>query len=203
VSGSSSDRDLHELWLHLEEAGPIADGCELGDVYPEDSERAYAQTARRRTFIAFYSWAVPSRSAINAIAAFAGGRSLLEVCAGSGLWSRLLAETGVKVIATDAGPPTQTYLPVLTQEAEGAVREHPECRALLLCWPPFRDGCAYRALRAFAGDRAVFAGDARFAADRQFHELLKQEWVLQESLAIPAWPGLEDQAYLFLRKRLE
>jgi hypothetical protein len=163
------------------------------------SERAYAQTDRRRSFIAFYAWAVPTRQVIDAIVRLASGRKLLEVCAGNGLWSRLTAGAGADVIATDAAPPRDVYMPVYAEKAEAAVRAHPECEALMLCWPPFRNDCAYRALRAFTGNLLIFAGDPRFTADSQFHSLLLDEWRLEESIPIPAWPGLEDRVFLYHR----
>ena len=194
------------MWRQIELYGPVEDGAEALDLPPgidasEWAERAATQADRRRTFIAFYSWGVPSREAIAAIAAFVGGRRLLEVCAGSGLWARLLSESGVGVIATDGWPDCDTHhFPVESNEAEAAVRAHPECQALLLCWPPFRDDCAYRALRAFTGDLVAYVGDVRFTADQQLHDLLDQEWMLCERILTPAWPGLDDYAFLYSRK---
>jgi hypothetical protein len=195
--------DIEQLWDRIEEAAPLGmndtrESTEFID--PAESEHVYAQTARRRSFIAFFSWAVPSRDAIDAIAEFVAGRHLLEVCAGSGLWARLIAANGTSVIATDASPVKETYYPVAAEEAEQAVRAHPDCLALFLCWPPFRNDCAARALTAFRGDRLIFVGDARFAADQQFHELLRQQWLLQQTIPIAAWPGLDDHVYLYERK---
>jgi hypothetical protein len=203
-SVSSSQQDLDELWAEIEGNGPLEDWTTQFDLAVEAddwSERSRSQSDRRRTFIAFYGWAVPSKGAIAAISEFIGNRRLLEVCAGSGLWARLLAASGVRVTATDARPAKPTdYFPVETLDAEQAVRIHPECQALLLCWPPLRDACAFRALRAFAGDQVVLVGDARFTADQQFHDQLGHEWTLQESMAVPAWPGLDDHAYRYVRK---
>jgi hypothetical protein len=143
---------------------------------------------------------VPSREAIQAIADFAGGRTILEVCAGNGLWARLLTSAGARAVATDGGPRgAGDYFKVEAIEAEEAVRRHPECSALLLCWPPFHDGAALRALTAFAGDCVIFAGDVRFTADPAFHELLAREWTLLRRMALPSWPGLDDAVYLYER----
>jgi hypothetical protein len=196
---------VDELWTRIKAAGPE-------DVAPEDLpdppigvdedewlSRAINQSDRRRTFIAFYSWAVPTREAVKAIADFVGERKLLEVFAGGGLWARLLNASGVNVVATDGEPPpVLEHFAVETVEAEAAVLAHPECGALLVCWPPFRNEAAYRALRAFTGDRLVFVGDARFTAEPRFHALLT-EWPLQDEIAIPSWPGLDDSVYLYKR----
>lgn len=195
--------DLEALWARLERDGPLAPWDLPTDALDAEwSERRSTQQDRRRTFIAFYGWAVPSPAAIEAIAAFAGSRTLLEICAGSGLWARLLATAGAEVIATDALPSRDSdYFLVEAQEADAAVRAHPECDALLVCWPPFRDPCAFHALRAFRGDRLAYVGDSRFTADSQFHALLAAEWTLHQQILIPAWPGLDDYAYLHTRKQ--
>jgi hypothetical protein len=85
-------------------------------------------------------------------------------------------------------------------EAEAAVRAHPECQAIFFCWPPFKDDCAFRALRTFAGDRLVYAGDVRFTAEARFHALLASDWALEAQLPLPSWPGIEDALYLYLRR---
>jgi hypothetical protein len=68
-----------------------------------------------------------------------------------------------------------------------------------MCWPPFRSDAGLRALRAFTGDRLVYAGDARFTGDAQLHELLMSRWRLESRMLIPAWPGLDDYVYLYSR----
>ena len=196
---------IEALWRQIEAAGPLAyvepeGGLGLG---PDDDslERRMAQSDRRRSFIAGYAWAVPERRAIAAIAGFVAGEKLIEVGAGSGLWARLLSEAGVDVIATDYyEPPATPYVAIEQADAAAAVQRHPDCRALLFSWPPYRQDCAFRALKAFAGDRVVYAGDARFTADRQFHDLLGAQWRLVERFKIPAWPGLDDYVYLYRRR---
>ncbi len=123
------------------------------------------------------------------------------MCAGSGLWSRLLSAGGVAITATDAHPGREgDYFPTETLDAQHAVQQHSEYSGLLLCWPPFRDPCAHRALAAFRGDCVVFVGDPRFTADREFHDLLAQDWTLHQRIPLPTWPGVTDAAYLFERK---
>ena len=197
--------DLNELWAKIETAGPLESTDDLPDPpigADEDGwrEREAQQYDRRRTFFALYAWAVPTRRAIAAIKSFIGDRKLLEVCAGQGLWARLLSAANVDVLATDGSDDTRAeHFPVTIQEAEASVRAHPDRTALMFCWPPFKSDCAYRALRAFAGDCLVYVGDARFTADDQFHSLLASDWTLCERILIPAWPGLDDYTHLYRR----
>ena len=198
----SANTAINDLWALIERDGPLVDEDDLAaDLVLSDwSERAHSQADRRRTFIAFYSWAVPSQDAITEIRKFVGERQLLEVCAGAGLWAKLLANEGVEITAADPIPAHKPHFPVEELEAEAAVRAHRECDALLLVWPPFRDDCALRALRAFNGNRVVLVGDPQFCADRQFHAVLKREWALRESHPVPSWPGLDDAAYFYVRR---
>jgi len=197
--------DDADLWAAIEGAGPLDPDdpsfqepalAAAGDA----SEPLLAQTARRRSFLALYSWSVPAHDAVDAIAALAGGRSILEVCAGYGLWARLLTAAGAMVVATDGAPSsTEPYVPVETLDAEAAVRAHRECPTLFVCWPPLGSDCAARALAAFSRDRLAFAGDVRFTADPAFHALVTQQWMLQRELLLRSWPGLDDRLYLYER----
>ena len=198
--------DLETLWQEIEHAGPRSSNDAIESAPPPGvdpiwwAERSLTQEDRRRSFIARYTWSVPTREAISAIAGFVAQRTVVEVCAGSGLWAWLLGSAGVKVYATDGSPVAgATYVDVEMVEAEHAVGAHLEAGALLLCWPPMRDSCAVRALRAFAGDQLIYAGDVRFTADAAFHELLRREWLLRRRLLLPSWPGLDDAVSLYER----
>jgi hypothetical protein len=198
--------DDAELWQGIEASGPLSWADNPPEPPPgvdadEWMERTQSQAGPRRTFIAFYGWSVPDRRAIGRIREFVGDRALLEVCAGNGLWARLLSGTGVRVTATDAAPVAAASLvPIEVLEAEAAVRAHVECTALMLSWPPFRSDAAYRALRTFGGDRLVYTGDARFCADERFHALIDTGWRLEERLPLPTWPGLADHVDLYVAR---
>jgi hypothetical protein len=194
------------LWAAVEAASPwqfLPDGSDLNPAldFDDSSERVLSQSDRRRSFIALYGWAVPTREAIRAIASFVGDRRLLEVCAGGGLWARLLGGAGLQVKATDAEPVADSHFSVQVLDAEAAVKNHRDCEALLMVWPPFRQDCAFRALNAFAGDRLIYVGDSRFTADGRFHDLIDAEWLLADRLPIPAWPGLDDHVFLYKRRQ--
>lgn len=203
---------VRRLWAAIEAAAPLPGYLGFDPLLVDDmiwlvddviwAERRSAQYDRRRQFIANFSWAVPTREAIAAIATFAQGRGVLEVCAGTGLWARLLAEAGVDIVATDALPPSgPAYADVQVCDATAAVYAHPERSLLFICWPPFRRDCARLALEAFAGDRLAYIGDRRFTADAGFYDLLARDWRLAAELPLPSWPGIDDRLYLYERAR--
>src|SRR5437762_4476185 len=97
--------DNTELWAAIESAGPLSGYATFDPLLVDnvlEAERSTAQYERRRAFYTDYSWAVPSRDAVHRVATLVGSRKVLEICAGNGLWARLLSTSGVEVIATDA-----------------------------------------------------------------------------------------------------
>ena len=131
-----------------------------------------------------YAWAVPTEEAILAIARHAP--RLLEIGAGSGYWSWLLAQAGADVVAVDAQPAPRTWFPVRPGgELEAAL--HPD-RALFLCWPPWNAPMALNALLCHAGDTVVYVGEWLGGnAEPRFFDRLAREYELVESVAIPQW----------------
>ena len=188
------------LWAGIVEAGPRL-WAQQGSEAADSDESLREEHGRRRSFIARYGYAAPTPEAVSAIADFLGERRTLEVCAGLGLWTRLLRDAGASVLATDADPQGEAaYVCVERQDATAAVAGHPACDALLLCWPPHRKPVAADALRGFRGSRVVAVGDVRFTGDAAYHAALGRDWRLERSLPLPSWPGIEDCARLYTRK---
>ena len=194
------DAGIDALWAAIEAAGPRP-WMHRGSESVDSDEALRGEHARRRTFIAWYGYAVPTREAVRAVAEFLEGCSVLEVCAGLGLWARLLGGEGVSVVATDAEYPSGSpYVQIDTRDALSAVAVHTSCDALLLCWPPDGQPVAAEALRTFGGSRFVYVGDSRFTGDAAFHRTLTREWHLERRLPLPSWPGLEDCVRLYKRR---
>ena len=192
--------DSSTLWADIKTSGPRPHAY-LGSASLDSDDAMRAEHARRRSFIAFYGYSVQTHDAIAAIAEFVGGRATLEICAGLGLWARLLSDAGVDIIATDGVlPQGLPHHAIHELEAEAAVRTHRTREVLLICWPPDKQNLARRALHAFTGARLIFIGDERFTADAEFHASLASDWVLDRRLALPSWPGLNDAVRLYTRR---
>lgn len=135
------------LWEQVEKASKGAEFDSVNAPLPDDTSGMFC---RRDSFVSKFSWAVPSRSAVGEIAKFIGRRRTLEVCAGLGLWAKLLSDEGVNIVATDlypnieppgGKPPEETnlrdpYVPVRRCGAKKAVRTI-SAEVLLIVWPPY------------------------------------------------------------------
>ncbi len=207
--------NLNELIQSITNQGPLTSHKGLGLGWVLHYVR---EIGRRRRFIKEYSWSVPTPTAIAAIAELIDNRRLLEIGAGSGLWSSLLNATGISVTATDDYSwtalmnekkqrlpsgftvPAGRFFPVEQLDGPTAVRKYPEHQALLVCWPPPDRSWAFQALACFQGDQVVFIGDKGCTADEAFYAELATGWQQHHEISIPTWPGIHDAIYLYERK---
>ena len=147
-------------------------------------EQSLELWVRRDYFIQYFAWAVPSLEVLLLITHFAQGRGILEVGAGSGLWSALLTGLGAKVVATDKHPRdrTKSFCNVHEYDAATAIARFPTCETLLLVWPLGQLSDSHcdramsdRALEAFRGKRVVYVGESfsGCTASDQFFGMLK------------------------------
>jgi len=177
-------------------------------VYVQDIQEA------RASFCGTYSWAIPCREALVAIANLK--QPLIELGAGLGLWAKLLQDNGVDMVAYDINPiacsankyftASQTYCHV-DQGDETVLKQHPE-RTLFLCWPDENSDFAYNALRHCQGNYLVYIGEARngCTADSKFFDLIENDFDLHQTVEIPCWkrpsflPQLSDKLWIYKRK---
>lgn len=154
-----------------------------------DPRFEWVPTCWRREVQLRYSWAIPSTEAIARLVALS---PLVEVGAGTGYWSSLIADAGGDIVAFDshpAGLPSyyvggtmenpvwhsdqRPFYPVAVGSAAEVAAAYPE-RTLFLCWPPNNEPMAADAIAAYhgaGGRRVVYVGevhgvtgDARFLA---------------------------------------
>lgn len=178
----------------------------------------------RRLAVARFAWAIPNEAALSALANLS---PLVEIGAGTGYWAGLLAQMGADVVAYDQNPSgpanrwhpeERRFHPVLQAEAEAAGL-HPD-RTLFLCWPPYGNDMAERALDAYetaGGSRLALIGESDGAtATSAFHRRIgagcdcgheweapcscpPSRWRELRTVAIPQWPGLHDYLAIYER----
>ena len=202
----TTESAVEELWQEIEAVGgPMAVRVGL---------------AQRMSFVERFSWAVPSREAIAEIIRFAAGDLILEVCAGRGLWARLIEGAGGRIIATDEEPgwesrtegrsptiPTaiaearRCFTDVEPLDAVAAVRAHPEARVLMMVWPPYDDPMDFEVLDAFDGDRLIYVGElGDCTGSAAGAARIEAEWEEEQQIWIPQWPGCHDSMTLWRRR---
>jgi hypothetical protein len=174
---------------------------------PLNQHKGMSAYDRRVWCVRRYAFAIPTEAALLVLARFA---PIVELGAGTGYWAHLLRRRGVDCLAFDAAPPDQgpnphrfkalTWTAVLQGGLE-VLRDHAD-RALLLCWPPYRDPFAARALTAYAGARFLYIGEPAggHTADDAFFAQLERDWLSMQEVALPNWPGTADRLVVYRRR---
>lgn len=162
---------------------------------------------RRAWCVRRYAFAVPTDEALTTLARWA---PIVELGAGTGYWCHLLRLRGVDCVAYDRAPPDradnphrfQRYTWTHVEPGDIDVLARYADRALFLCWPPYRDAFAARAVQAFAGNTLLYIGEPRggHTADETFFDLLGHDWQLIEQVALPNWPGTRDALTVYRRR---
>lgn len=148
-----------------------------------------------------FCYGMVDANAITQITKFIAGQSCLEVGAGNGLWSRLLACEGVPITATDAfdvhmmchGKDQQgIFYPVVKANVERAVEQFPaDC--LLLVWPKDYDFPEH-----FTGSKVIYVGEPEGGCTSAHPP--PQHWKLADTVKVPQFPFAMDMCYLYQRK---
>lgn len=132
----------------------------------------------RDRFISEFSFAVPTREALDRICQFS---PLLEIGAGSGAWAKLLAMRGADIIATDPALETyglffgkdgvpgrwaRFYYPILPLAGKTAVR-HWRTRNVFCSWPSYDRRWLRQAARAMLPGRVLIVVREDATADER------------------------------------
>ncbi len=168
--------------------------------------------AERTAFNTTYAWSVPDPLAVATIVASAGGRPIVELGAGTGLWAGLIAQAGGCIEAWDSTPAgpgshfhptaTGTYHPVGTGSVEVLARHADADPVLLLCWPPHQGALAEQALAAHPGDLLVYIGERRggSTASPAFFDALDAGWDCTLELEQPNLFGVHSRLSTWVRR---
>jgi hypothetical protein len=152
--------------------------------------------ALRKSLIWAYSWAVPSRAALEEMVRHS---PLIELGAGTGYWAWLLEQLGGDVVALDQEPGQPPHWHSIRAGGPADISAYPG-HALFLCWPPNGSPMATQALANYRGQTVIYVGEwGGRTADETFHRELNAVWILAREIPIPCWPGVLDRLYVFKR----
>ena len=181
----------------------------------EDKEKFAQYWKRREQFHQSFSWAIPSMQALEHIAAFARGSSVIEIGSGKGLWAALLKKLGLDVVATDLHVQKAAFCIVEKKDFRTALAQYRRRKTLLMVWPPQQgqqgSEMAYETLLRFRGSRLIYVGEHRggcTATDDFFQKINWKErpggnttgkWDFVNQIVIPRWPGIQDSCYMLQR----
>ena len=175
------------------------------DVLVDNGERNMGTKYRdiRNNLVNKYSWAVPNRDAIEAIAEFTGGSGLIDFGAGSGYWASLIANEGIDVIAVDNwtdDKPDKLWYDVQTGSYE--YLKFAGSMVLMMVWIPQYTDMGVIALKTWDGERLIVIGEpapARSNANPTFFAELEKNWILIKVVDIPQWYNHNDAVFFYER----
>lgn len=146
-----------------------------------------------------FGWAIPSEEALDAIESFVGCDTILSVASGKGFWEYLIQKKGMKIITTDIGSSGQYYSDKELQieswlqpeqlSAERAVEKYKD-KVIFICWasPDFNDDF----IDNFEGNKIIVIGESDMGCTYNGDDVLKFGFILEKTIEIPRWHGLED-----------
>lgn len=166
---------------------------------PRDVGRFSVLFSMREQATLYYAWAIPDEAVLEKISKYG---PIIEIGAGSGYWASQLSRFGADIIAFDkfSEKPRRYWFDV-AEGTEAEVKNHPT-RNLFLCWPPYQEKMAAKALKIFKGEYVIYVGEfGGCTADVSFHNLLERKFSKIESIPLPKWPGIHDYCYIYRRNK--
>lgn len=156
-----------------------------------------------------YAWAIPTAEALEEIGRH---QPIVEAGAGTGYWASLLRKMGVDIVAYDIVPvpakynewhfrANKSWSDVLSGD-ESVVEKFPQ-KTLFICWPPGDNPFAFRALSKYKGKTFIYIGEGQGGCNGNddFFDLLRKDWVLKKTIALPQWPSIYDAMYVYEKKQ--
>ncbi len=153
----------------------------------------------RRSFRSEYSWAIPSKAALELL----GETPVLEIGAGNGYWAFLLRGRGGTVEAIDLSPVEygenifwpggrRSWTSVM-KGTDADIARYPSSYTVLVIWPV--NGFIWNVFETYKGKRVVYVG----RADEQSLERLGKEWFVRR-VTIPTFYKTGDSVWVFDRR---
>lgn len=169
--------------------------------------------AMRREFCRRFSWAIPNREALEAIASHSPN-GVIDFGAGRGYWTYLLRHLGVSAEAIDLDPyGAESRLFRAYNKWSGKAYCHVDggglkrlkradhAKTLLFVWPPEVNDAAGEALRRYQGDVVAYVGEMWGCTGTPFlHNQLELLWTQIDEILIPTFYGFFDRLRIYRRR---
>lgn len=173
-----------------------------------DPQRVQELQLIRRPFTWEWGFSIPCAEVVETLRRLG---PLVELGAGAGCWAALLTAAGVDVVATDTLAAGQAdygfafgrHHPVTAMPAHEAVRAFPD-RNVFCSWPTEGSPWALAAARAMQVGRylaLIVEPPGGCTATPGLYRYLKTRFEPRLRLAIPQFPKLRDDFYVFQRVR--
>lgn len=149
--------------------------------------------------VPIFGWSIPNMKALNMIKKIADGKSILETCAGVGLWSSLLRLIGVHIIPTD-NTIKGNIIEILNYNSKDAALQF-AFDILFMSWPPYdniQDLEVYQA-RNFEIIIIVGEDDYGCTGSGQGREYLSDRYTLLHKIDIPNWNTIHDFVQIYVK----
>lgn len=199
------------LLKDIQRFGPKAESLfDYSSYNPYDSKQRMVNEAtefqRRQFFCKLYSWAIPSKTAINEIKKFVENDRILEIGSGKGLWAKLLRLNDVKIDPTDNNSWKKKeigkrYLRVKNINHIDASKNTTN-NCIMYCWPPYDSKMAFESIKTFNGKKVIYIGEGNggCTGDSYFHDYLEDNFELVKCVKIKTWSHIHDRMYFYERK---
>jgi len=159
----------------------------------------------REAFMIYFGFAMIVSETIDELLPYG---PFLEVGAGSGYLSRLLANRGADVIATDIidqqhyGFTHGRWFDIVKMDAADAAARHPD-RTVLMSWPCMGEDWSAQVLDAIVpGQKVLHIGEGRGGCTgcARLYDLLGTCFERVEGISLPRFYGMHDAAAIYRRR---
>lgn len=216
-------KDKEEMWKEIERFYP--DPNSRYRSHSDSRSNFMDEYNKKEFFINNFSFAIPSKEAIEELVKWIGGSRVIEIGAGRGLWARLLSEEGVSVEASDIShikdnkffnfneqenddkEKHKTYFEIKEISGEEHAKTGTTNDVLMMVWPYFegsleKEDWQSLALKNFKGSKFIFIGESEYGATGSpaLWNEIRKNWITERYISIPNWRGISDAIQLYRRK---
>jgi len=177
-------------------------------MFSSDAASSFSSSVRYM-FIEHFSYAIPHSSTLFALSLrLKGYKNILEVGAGSGLWTYLLSGLhDVPIRATDILDASYSYdrrykyLPIEKLDSVASIEKY-DPEVLMMVWAPLGTSMAYESLKAFKGNLLVWIGESNggCTGNADFFTELEENWKMIDDIDMTSWRGIHDGCSIWHRK---